>query len=373
MNYRNIAIVGGIAAAMGWIGLSLYEPSNDAQVKIPAHGGKTIAELPKELKPIETGELKLAVAIEGLKGATDSQKPDALDKLSDAYDETDDVSAEMREKAGQAIAAAWRGFADGEEGQDDFREEAGKLLVTIGGTAADEATADLLSGEAEEDVRVAIIKQLATTPGGHSKSVYEAAFGAIETDDIPAEYHPFVLRRALGKKSEERILALFDADTSSSAVLKACAVELQEFGKPELMGRVLAKLDSKGMLESGKTMPWFSGRLLGSFIKTAKADELGRALKVMQARPALTKAVMPAARERIADVDPAVRRMIAKVVPHAVKNEGLDPKDGESILADRLGKESDPAVKLALEDSLAQVRETRPPQQGEEVPPTTVR
>jgi hypothetical protein len=372
MNYRNIAIVGGIAAAMGWIGLSLYEPSNDAQVKVPAHGGKTIAELPKELKPIETGELKLAVAIEGLKSATDTQKLDALDKLSDAYDETDEVSDEMRDKAGETIAAAWRGFADG-EGQDEFREEAGKLLVTIGGTAADEATADFLGGEAEEEARVAIIKQLATTPGGHSKIVYEAAFGAIETDEVPAEYQPFVLRKALGKKSEERILALFDADTSSPAVLKACAVELQEFGKPELMGLILAKLDSKGMLESGRSMPWFSGRLLGSFIKTAKADELGRALKVVQARPALTKAVMPAARERIADVDPAVRRMIAKVVPHAVKNEGLDPKDGESMLADRLGKESDPAVKVALEDSLAQVRSTRPPQQGEEVPPTTVR
>ena len=162
-------------------------------------------------------------------------------------------------------------------------------------------------------------------------------------------------------------MAMLDADMLPAAVA-ACAVEVQNLGKPELLGAVLSRLEDGGLLDDPKKLPWMSSKLLAEHIRKADGPELARALRVVRLRPSLTRATAKAIKERAGHADPAIRRQVARIIPDAVKNEGLDDASGEELLAARLKEETDPLVKGEIEGSLAAVRGARPPQGAAQEP-----
>ena len=153
----------------------------------------------------------------------------------------------------------------------------------------------------------------------------------------------------------------FVRETTDKRALAAAAVEVQNLQKPELLGEVIARLDELELLSDPKRLPWFNGRLLSEHIKKAEGIEVVRALRVVWARPSLTRTTFKAVQETLASADPAVRRMAARLVPDAVKHAALEAAEGEKTLSARLEVETDPAVKGELEAVLGEVRRNRQP------------
>jgi len=264
------------------------------------------------------------------------------------------LSEGLRERTAGALIEAYNGAGAGPE-SDAFRRSVLSLLVgKVGGPRAHDFALDVLDGE-EDPMRVEVAKALLRPGASASREVLVEVAELAGTDEVPDELKPAVLKRALGRKAEPELMALIEKDLSPAA-LKSCAVAIQDLGKPGLMGKVLERLDAKGLLGTPSRMPWFSGTLLAGYIRTAEAADLARALRVVQARPVLARQAFGALKERLAHTDPAVRRIVAGIIPGAVQHKGIEVEDGEKILESRLQEEQDPLVKGVLEDGLAQVR-----------------
>ncbi|MCX5787283.1 MAG: hypothetical protein NTX64_02060 [Elusimicrobia bacterium] len=283
----------------------------------------------------------------------------ALGAIEDAATGDNELSEGVREKAAQAVIAA---FTSTPEDTPDGKETKGQALrVAVVGLAGETSRAfamEIISSTTDTWKLETI--QAWLKPGAVSgPQIREKAAELARTDLVPDQLKPQVLRRALGKKAEPEIIALMNTAVGRPA-LAACAVELQNLGKVEVMSPMLSRLDEAGMLDDHKKMPWISGKLLAEQISKVDGKDLERALKVVYLRPSLSKATAKAVQGRAGHPDANVRKLVARIIPDAVKNESIDVASGEELLLARLKDETDPAVKGEIEGSLAEVRKTRP-------------
>lgn len=285
----------------------------------------------------------------------------ALEAIEDAMDDTgrEGLSSEAREQAAKAVIVTFQS-APGEtpEGVEAKRLALNLLIGRLGGEAGRAFTAELL-GSATSAWTLEAISAWVKPGSVNGRLIREKAYELAKTELVPDVLKPLVLRKALGKKSEPELVGLMNTALGPSAIA-ACAIELQNLNKHEVMGPVLSRLEEAGMLEDHKKMPWISSRLLAEHIR--KTDEAGlkRALRVVYLRPGLAKHTAKAIQERANHPSPDVRRLVARIIPDAVKSEGLDVQSGEELLLARLKEETDPTVKGEIEGSLAEVRKTRP-------------
>lgn len=293
------------------------------------------------------------------------QAREGLEQLSEVLEsaERDELSLEVRDRAAKSVITAYAGFED-----EESRRLALHLVVArLGGEVARNFAAELL-GSTTDALKLAVLKAYVQPGAVDGKVVKRKALEYVRSDAVPVELRPAVLRKALGMKAEAEIFALFSSEIPAPAIA-ACAVELQNLGKPEVMGPVLARLDALGMLENKGKMPWISGRLLAKHIQTANDEELERALRIVTLRKSLVRSTARAVKERAGHKNADIRRLVARIIPNAVANEGLDVASGEELLLARLKEETDPSVKGEIEGSLAEVRKTRPaPEAGPETP-----
>jgi hypothetical protein len=356
------------------LSLSVYIPLSNLQNDNERYqaGNKAAAEAKekREARPLDLDEA-LRTLIPTLDNKEASVRKQAVDAIAMVFKENagQKIGDETRDTAARALIDVYTGVDEETPEATDLQRSALRaMMVQVGGQASrDFATELMTTGDDEEKLEVAkVLLEPGSIRGG---DISAKALEFARSDAAPASIKPALLRRGLGKKAGDEILALMKKETSPKA-LKACAVELQNLGKPELMGPVLARLEEAGLLKDVKSMPWFSGKLLTEHIKTADGDELLRALRVVWLRPALTRQTMKSASDRIAHADPQIRRIVARIVPDAVKYEGIDVDSGEELLASRLKVETDPGVKGEIEGSLEQVRQTRRPQEFQAVVPT---
>lgn len=252
---------------------------------------------------------------------------------------------------------------DSEDGKVKPKSDIMRMLVTqIKDDAARDFTLEVLESD-DRAMRDETLKLLLERGAIRDKAVREKAYELAKGDTVSAAIRPRIMRRFKGRKAEADILALFDREIGNRAV-QECAVEIQNLHKPELMGKVLTRLDKAGLLASSKTMPWLSGKLLSQHIEKAEGTELVLALRAVWLRPSLTRSTMQAMKDRLEDADPMIRRMVARIIPDAIEHDGLDPVVGEEALSARLEVETDPEVKVAIEGSLSQMRNTRRTQPG---------
>lgn len=279
------------------------------------------------------------------------------------------LSSEVREQASKSVITAFQTSPDNSLEGLATKTRALQLVVgRLGGESGKAFAAEILSSTTE--TWKAETLQAWLKPGAVNGTIIREKVAELaRTDLVKDAMKPRFLRKALGKKAEPEIIALMNNSAADRAAIAACAVELQNFGKPEVMGPVLSRLEEAGMLDDHKKMPWLSGKLLAHHIRVSDDDGLKRALKAVYLRPSLTRPTVKAIQERAGHPNPGVRRLVARIIPDAVKNEGLDVTSGEELLLARLKEETDPAVKGEIEGSLAEVRKTRPPLEADPVVP----
>ncbi|MFH1726324.1 MAG: hypothetical protein ABII00_17070 [Elusimicrobiota bacterium] len=285
-----------------------------------------------------------------------------LDALSMALESGDagELTAETREEtAGALIELYAEADVETPEGTETREKALGLIVTKVKGETARAFTAAVLSS-GPPGMRIAALKALLVPGAIRGGEVYDKAYELARGDAVPDALKPAILRRVRGRKSEGELLEFFGSDIGPRA-LAECAVELQNLHKPELMGRVLSRLEQAGLLENVKLMPWFSGKLLSEHIRAADGEELIRALRVVRRRPSLTRSTFPAVQERLAHAEPSIRRMAARLVPEAVQYEGIDAQGGEELLAARLEVETDPVVKGEIAGGLSEIRRNRRP------------
>lgn len=364
MEVRNVVIGMGAALAVGVLALSVYDPSEGAPPAKPRGIVKSEAPKPEPKEP--TREEAVVSLLPRLEGEDLGARLIAVERIGEALggSEPGEVSSELRERAAAALIDSYAETGDDSPEKLELKRVIVRAVIAkVGGEAAKSFAGETLDHGTDtvkaEAVRAMLAPGAAKSPEANRKALELARAGS-----IPEELRATVLRRVLGKKGEGEILGLFQQELSAAG-LKACAVELQNLGKPALMGVILSRLEEKGLLDSPR-MPWISGRLLSDHIRSAKAEELGRALAVAKSRRTLTRATAAALKERLSDPEPSVRTVIAQTIGGAVGAQSLDPESGEELLVARLQEERDPAVKGAIETTLAQVRRARQPQPAPE-------
>ncbi len=285
----------------------------------------------------------------------------ALDALELAFADggVTGISAETREETAGALIEAYA-ETDGEtkEGMSERKRVLDMLITKLGGDTARAFTAQIVASGSDPAIQGAALASLASKESFRDKTVDALALEAMKGEGVADKTKPTLLRRIKGKKAEEELLEMLQQDIDDAG-LRQTAIEIQNLHKSEHMGAVISRLDARGLLNDRMTMPWFSRKLLSEHIAAAEPIELIRALKVVWRRPSLTRGTFKAAQARLEDADPVIRRMVARLVPDAVKYEGIDAEAGESLLSARLQVEQDPTVKGELEGSLGEVRKAR--------------
>lgn len=363
MESRGWIIAAGAAAALGVLALSAYVPEEPAT-------RPTTAALQRESHPdgieVKDADETLVALLPSFEKDDETATRAAVEQVQSAIagDGAQELSRETKDKMSAALLQAYaRTKEDTSESKQLKASIVSVLIGQIGGDRMKDFTVDLLTTGSDE-MKVAALSALAMPNAVKHSKINEAALALVKTPVVPDVMKPGVLRRALGKKAEPELLAFIQRVDASTSAVRACAVELQNLHKPQLMGVVLKQLDAKGLIAQSDRMPWISGRLLAQFVRIADKDELTLALGVIKNRPGLTKHAMPALKERLRDSNASVRRMVAGLIPQAVSKDGIDPESGEEVLVARLKEENDPAVKGTIEEGLAQVRLTRQPQDG---------
>lgn len=359
MNKIKTGMALGAAAMVGLAGFSIYDammrgPVDYEQPPVTARVDSPVSE-PYIMTVDETFETLLPTLV----SADPIIRQTGLDALNIAYRNGagKELSGEMREETADALIELYDTEKADTPKSVKIKVGAIRMLVTlVGGPETDAFASDILHSQ-DTRMKVAALKILSENRIADA-DLRKAAYQASQEEDIPEWIKPRVYRRALGSKAEGEILALMSS-TEEPQTIRNCAVELQNLHKPKLLGPVLSRLEEAGMLGDVKELPWFSGRLLSKHIEDADDDELLRALRVVWLRPSLTRTTMKAVQERLAHADPGIRRLVARIIPDAVKQEGLDFEIGEELLAAALQIETDPAVKGEIEGSLTAVRQTR--------------
>ncbi len=337
---------------------ALYFSLETGKVETP----KPVVNLTEVTEPkVLTVDDTVLATLPALEASDMEARQSALEAIEDAMADTDrgTLSTEVREVAAKAVIAAFQSTSgETPDGVEAKKVALGLLIGRLGGDAGRAFTAELLGGATSSWTLEAL--QAWVKPGSvNGLVIREKAAELAKTELVPDSMKPVVLRKALGKKAEPELVALLNTAIGPSAIA-ACAVELQNLGKVEVMGPVLSRLEEAGMLQDHKKLPWVSAKLLSEHIRKADVEDLKRALRVAYLRPGLTKHSVKAIQERANHPSPDVRKLVARIIPDAVKSEGLDVQSGEELLLARLKEETDATVKSEIEGSLAEVRRTRP-------------
>lgn len=355
-----MAAVVGAAAAAAALGVGIFFPTPEDSTRYL--GWRTGAEdhMPLRVVPEMTPDEHIEALVPTLGSESAEYRKMAREALIALLSPGVTLEENTRETLALALAETHRLSSGTTKEEIAERRQCLDLLVaTVKGDAA-RAYSEQVLATGENSDKEAILTALVRPGALRGGSLYEMAYELTKTADVPESLKPSVIRRVRGKASQDELMA-FVSETKDKKALAAAAVEVQNLHKPELLGTVIARLDEMEMLKDSKQMPWFNGKLLSEHIKKAEGIEVVRALRVVWARPSLTRTTFKAVQETLASADPAVRRMAARLVPDAVKYAALEAADGEKTLSARLEVETDPAVKGELEAVLGEVRRNRQP------------
>lgn len=313
---------------------------------------------PKSFAALPQVETRPALTIEGvvddyLAAETGLGAEGRRERLADLLTalESPELSVEPFERgAAEALASAAASVEDA-----GVRRRAALLLARRSNAAAARDFVLKTLDDGDPATREDLLKAVGFASGVRGPSVHAKVVELADKGLIKDELLPSVLRRTGGVKAKDRLLGLL-ASADSTRLISACAVSLQDYRDPELLGPVLERLEAVGMLESNARLPWISPALLSGHLATAGPTPLKRGLMALAARPALV-ADMPGAVEKgLQAQDPETRRIAAIAVKKAVVGGALAPERGEALLAGRLSVETEPVLKAELTGGLERVR-----------------
>ncbi len=318
---------------------------------------RALPKLQLETRPSRTVDSAVAAYLSGVEAAADADKRVQLGSLlasleSPEFDgeEFDSVTAESLAKSVVAALAAGDGGAQDVELR---RQAAGFLAGRVPGRTSREFILKAIE-EGPAEVREEALKRVGSPLGVRGKAVYAKLQELGERGLIPDSMLAPVLRRTGGLKAKDHLAALM-ASTDSAKLISGCAIALQDYRDPEVMGKILERLEAMGMIESAGKLPWLSPALLDEHLKTADKASLRRGMMAMAARPALVKSGLVHAEKALQSPDPDTRRYAAVAVKKAVVAKFVDAKLGEGLLAGRLQVETEPVLKAELTGGLERI------------------
>jgi hypothetical protein len=197
------------------------------------------------------------------------------------------------------------------------------------------------------------LKDAGSPRGVRGPAVYKEIQDLASRGLVPPALLPGALRRTGGLKAQGELMTILKS-TSSPVLINGCAVALQDYLDPSVMGPVLERLEQTGRLDSAGKLPWLSARLLSEHLKAAGPEDLRRGLTAMAVRPTLSREEF--LRAGLQSGNPATRRVAAVAVKKAVVAGVLKPETGEEMLAGTLKTESEPVLKAELTGGLERVR-----------------
>ncbi len=271
----------------------------------------------------------------------------------------DDFDVDTAETLAKNVVAVLGQNPDvSKEGLDLRRRAVGLLASRVPSTTSKEFILKVMT-EGPQDLREEAVSRVGSPRGVRGPSVYAKVRELGEKGLIPDEIYPQALRRTGGVKAREVLLGIMRS-TNIAKLLNGCAVSLQDYRDPALLGEVLNRLEAFGRLDSGGKMPWISVALLDEHMKTADRPQFRRGLMAMAARPGLMK--IEHARKGLESTDAETRRVAASAVKKAAVAKVVDAQAAETLLAGTLKTETEPVLKAELTGGLERVRGLLPSQ-----------
>ncbi|UPT73627.1 MAG: hypothetical protein M0D55_17480 [Elusimicrobiota bacterium] len=353
------AVAGASLVALVAAGLGHKHKELTKLAETPAPPLRVLPRIQLETRPVRTFDDAVAGYLSAAEAASEADKAAQLGSLLSALEspefdgeELDSVTAESLAKA---VSSVFEKPGDGGPQDVELRRRAvGFLASRVSGRTSREFVLKAME-EGPQEVRDEAFKRVGSPTGVRGSAVYAKVKELGEKGLAPEAHLPAALRRTGGVKAKEGIVALM-ASTSSAKLLTGCAIALQDYRDPELVGAILERLEQVGMIESGAKLPWISPALLDEHLKSADKQHLRRGMMAMAARPALVKTGIVHAEKGLQSVDADTRRFAAVAVKKAVVAKVVDAKQGESLLAGRLQVETEPVLKAELTGGLERVR-----------------
>lgn len=337
---------------------------------------KTLAATPDPERPVRlAGERRPVPSVDAVVHAylmrgddvPDGDKLGALGALLSALESPDLAMAPVDGEVGQRLAKAVIGAlgASPEDSPEGLELRRRGVAVLVGRTAAPESReyARKLLDEGPRVLRDEVLRQVGRSGGVRGPEFFEKVRELQAAGKAPEALLPGALRRTGGNKAKQPLLDLL-ASTDSKKLVHGCAVALQDYRDPELVAPVLERLEQLGMLDEGVKMPWLSAPLLSQHLEAADGARLRRGMMALRARPALSKSMIARIERGLSSPDAETRRVAVQAVKNAVAAKTLTADSGESLLAGKIGSETEPVLKAELTGSLEHIRGLKAPETG---------
>jgi hypothetical protein len=344
-----------IALVAAGIGHKYFELNSLAQTPDPAKTGTPA--VVSELRPVSTLDSAVQAFFAEEQNSTEADRLVHLGELVAALSgpdlADDDLDADTAETLSKSVVSILQSNPDDSKEGAELRRRAVALLATRVPSPTSKAFIIKTMEEGPQDLREEAVARVGSPRGVRGPSVYQKIRELADKGLISDELLPSALRRNGGVKARGVLVALMKS-TDSAKLVNGCAVALQDYRDPELMGDILERLEQTGRLDAAGKMPWISAGLLDAFMKTADKGQFRRGLTAMASRPGLAK--IEHLKTGLASPDSETRRIAAVAVKKAVVAKVIDAPTGETMLAGRLQVETEPVLKAELTGGLERVR-----------------
>ncbi|MEQ1920219.1 MAG: hypothetical protein ABL955_13575, partial [Elusimicrobiota bacterium] len=266
-------------------------------------------------------------------------------------EEIDSVAAESLAKT---IVSVFEKPGDG--GVEDL-ELRRRVVGFLAGRVSGKTSRDFVLKAMEEgpvEIRIEALKRVGSPLGVRGSAVYAKVRELGEKGLVPDSVYPAVLRRTGGVKAKDTLVTLMTS-TDNMKLISGCAISLQDYKDPEIIGKILERLEAVGMLDTAGKMPWLSPALLDEHLKSADKSQIRRGMIAMATRPVLVKTGIAHVEKGLQSPDADTRRYAAVAVKKAVVAKLVDAKQGEALLAGRLQVETEPVLKAELTGGLERI------------------
>jgi len=354
-----VAGISVLALAAAGLGQKYVELSRLAQTPDPSKSIKPDVAL--ETRPVFTLDSAAHAFLANAEAAGDADRFVHLGEFLAAVDGPelveDDFDAETAEAVAKDVVAVLDKDVDvSKEGMELRRRAVSLLAGRVPSPSSKEYVLKVMT-EGPQDLREAAVARVGGPRGVRGPSVYAKVRELGDKGLIPDELLPAALRRTGGLKARETLVSIMRS-TDSAKLVAGCAIALQDYRDPALLGDVLKRLEQVGRLDSAGKMPWISAALLDAHMKTAERPQFRRGLAAMAARPGLIK--IEHVRKGLESPDAETRRIAAAAVKKGVVAKVIDAQQGETMLAGTLKTETEPVLKAELTGGLERVRSLLP-------------
>jgi len=352
------AVAGASLVALVAAGIGHKHTELTKLADTPAPSRNVLPKIQLETRPDRSVDTAIAAYLSNAEAAAEADKRTHLGSLLASLESPEFDGEEIDSVSAESLARTITGVLSqpGDGGVEDVelrRRAVGFLAARVSGkTSRDFVLKAMEEGPAE--VRDEALKRVGSPLGVRGSAVYAKVVELGDKGLVPDSVYPAVLRRTGGAKAKDGLVTLMTS-TDNMKLIAGCAISLQDYRDPELIGKILERLEAVGMIGTAGKMPWMSPALLDEHLKTADKASFRRGMIAMATRPALVKTGIAHVEKGLQSPDADTRRYAAVAVKKAVVAKLVDAKQGETLLAGRLQVETEPVLKAELTGGLERI------------------